>query len=456
MASLESYMAAMDYSHYLYLRKGTVPNTEEGKLWYQEDTKGMTVSGGTVRIAKDDSNLIGISIGGGAPLCPCLYIVQVFDNTPAARDETLDSGDEILAVNGECVKGKTKVDVAKLIQGAKDEVIIKYNKLHADPKSGKDLDLILKKLKHQVVDNMSSSTADALGLSRAILCNDTLVKKLDQLERTELMYKGLVDHTKRVLRGYFDLLMVSKEIGDVFCNIGVREPQKTANEAFCQFGEYHRLIEKYGIKMLKSTKPILHDLGTYLTKAIPDTKLTIKKYADCKFEYLSYCLKVKELDDEDYSYAVMGEPLYRVETGNYEYRLILRCRSEARRRFAKLRSDVLVKLELLDNKHVQDIVFQLKRLMSGLNIFHNECKELLSGEKLFPIEVDLSRGAFAITSVDQVFHDEDAGDIEEETGIDFDDVINPNDFSSSLCPDSNLLDLTDLMQPKEAQLLNLE
>ncbi|QQP52725.1 PRKCA-binding protein, partial [Caligus rogercresseyi] len=65
---------------------------------------------------------------------------------------------------------------------------------------------------------------------------------------------------------------------------------------------------------------ILHDLGTYLTKAIPDTKLTIKKYADCKFEYLSYCLKVKELDDEDYSYAVMGEPLYRVETGNYEYR----------------------------------------------------------------------------------------------------------------------------------------
>ena len=89
------------------------------------------------------------------------------------------------------------------------------------------------------------------------------------------------------------------------------------------------------------------------TQAIPDTKLTIKKYADVKFEYLSYCLKVffiiitiyivhicqsrliaildiittagthkqvKELDDEDYSYQAMQEPLYRVETGNYEYR----------------------------------------------------------------------------------------------------------------------------------------
>ena len=32
---------------------------------------------------------------------------------------------------------------------------------------------------------------------------------------------------------------------------------------------------------------------------------------------------------------------------------MLRCRADARQRFAKLRSDVMVKLELLDNKHVQ-------------------------------------------------------------------------------------------------------
>ena len=74
--------------------------------------------------------------------------------------------------------------------------------------------------------------------------------------------------------------------------------------------------------MTISLTQILHDLGTFVQKAIPDTKLTIKKYADVKFEYLSYCLKVKEMDDEDVSYASLGEPLYRVETGNYEYRLV--------------------------------------------------------------------------------------------------------------------------------------
>lgn len=65
---------------------------------------------------------------------------------------------------------------------------------------------------------------------------------------------------------------------------------------------------------------VLSDLGTYLYKAIPDTRLTVKKYADAKFEYLAYCLKVKEMDDEECSYAAIQEPLYRVETGNYEYR----------------------------------------------------------------------------------------------------------------------------------------
>ena len=51
----------------------------------EEDTLGMTITTGSCTLKKDEGNLVGISIGGGAPLCPCLYIVQVFDNTPASR-----------------------------------------------------------------------------------------------------------------------------------------------------------------------------------------------------------------------------------------------------------------------------------------------------------------------------------------------------------------------------------
>ena len=45
-------------------------------------------------------------------------------------------------------------------------------------------------------------------------------------------------------------------LGDAFAGIGVREPQPRASEAFRQFGDYHRQMEKYGLQMLKTVKPV--------------------------------------------------------------------------------------------------------------------------------------------------------------------------------------------------------
>ncbi|RVE69185.1 hypothetical protein OJAV_G00075310 [Oryzias javanicus] len=363
----------------------------------EEDKLGIPTVPGTVTLKKDANNLIGISIGGGAQYCPCLYIVQVFDNTPAALDGTLAAGDEITGA----------------VQG---ESVIHYNKLQADPKQGKSLDIVLKKVKHRLVENLSSGTADALGLSRAILCNDGLVKRLEELEKTAELYKGLMEHTKRLLRAFFELSQTHRAFGDVFSVIGVREPQAAASEAFVKFADAHRNIEKYGIQLLKTIKPMLHDLNTYLHKAIPDTKLTIRKYLDVKFEYLSYCLKVKEMDDEEYSSIAMGEPLYRVSTGNYEYRLILRCRQEARARFAKMRKDVLEKIELLDQKHVQDIVFQLQRFVSGMSHYYDECYAVLKEADVFPIEVDLSRTMINYSSQSLSYTEDDEEEAGEDSG----------------------------------------
>ena len=52
------------------------------------------------------------------PHSSTLFYVKIFDNTPASRDGTLQSGDEIIGVDNVSVKGKTKSEVAKMIQGA--------------------------------------------------------------------------------------------------------------------------------------------------------------------------------------------------------------------------------------------------------------------------------------------------------------------------------------------------
>lgn len=52
-----------------------------------------------------------------------------------------------------------------------------------------------------------------------------------------------------------------------------------------------------------------------------------------------------------------------------------------------------MKLELLDNKHIQDVVWQLQRFVSNLAHYHTQVVELLKENKLFPIEVDLASSA---------------------------------------------------------------
>ena len=45
---------------------------------------------------------------------------------------------------------------------------------------------------------------------RAILCNDALVKKLDDLTAAEEKYSALIAHAKLVFKAFFDLIQVYK------------------------------------------------------------------------------------------------------------------------------------------------------------------------------------------------------------------------------------------------------
>lgn len=51
---------------------------------------------GKVTLQKDAQNLIGISIGGGAQYCPCLYIVQVLGAPGWGWGEVLEGAGHLL------------------------------------------------------------------------------------------------------------------------------------------------------------------------------------------------------------------------------------------------------------------------------------------------------------------------------------------------------------------------
>jgi C-terminal processing protease CtpA/Prc len=79
-------------------------------------TQNLRLVADVVELEKDAKGQVGIAIGGGAPNCPCLYIVQIFDNSPAKKNGLIAMGDELVAINGESVKGAEKTQVAELIR----------------------------------------------------------------------------------------------------------------------------------------------------------------------------------------------------------------------------------------------------------------------------------------------------------------------------------------------------
>uniref|UniRef100_A0A0K0DCH6 PRKCA-binding protein n=1 Tax=Angiostrongylus cantonensis TaxID=6313 RepID=A0A0K0DCH6_ANGCA len=302
------------------------------------------------------------------------------------------AGDEIVAVNGISVKGERKSTVAQLIQCSTNPVKITINKLEADSSKGKTLDIIMKKIKHKIVEFMDTDSVDALGLSRAILCNDPLLKKMKILEDNTLLYRNMIGYFEDLFYLQEKVSQYQKEFGDIFCELAAHEAHANANEAFSEFGVAHRRLSKKQSDSLSNLRPLIADLVTYVDKVVPDTQLTLKKYLDVKYEYLSYCLKLKEMDDEELEYHTLNEGLYRVETGNYEYRLMLRCRQEAREKFVQMRNDVMIKIELLDQKHVRDIALHLANLASVMKNCLAECSSLLQNTQNSPVEIDITQG----------------------------------------------------------------
>ena len=81
-----------------------------------------------VTLVKGQDNVIGISIGGGSPWCPVLYVVQVFHRTPAAEDGSLQPGDELVSINDTTLTKRNRKEVASMIQETK---VCRYHRKYA-------------------------------------------------------------------------------------------------------------------------------------------------------------------------------------------------------------------------------------------------------------------------------------------------------------------------------------
>ena len=95
-----------------------------------------------------------------------------------------------------------------------------------------------------------------------------------------------------------------------------------------------------------------------------------------------------------------------------------------------MRSDVIVKLELLEQKHSQFLAQQLQKLMRQFNKFYEESQAILKDNKLFPIEIDLPKTSLELESELQTQQSafseyQDEENEQKSNSKDEDDLIEP-------------------------------
>jgi hypothetical protein len=83
---------------------------------------------------------------------------------------------------------------------------------------------------------------------------------------------------------------------------------------------------------------------------------------------------------------------------------------------------------------VQDIVFQLQRLISAMAKYHQDCHNVLREAEVFPIEVDLSRSTFTYDDSHQFNDDEEEEEDEgeEDGGVEAEEVAGVGEASGNL------------------------
>jgi len=126
-----------------------------------------------------------------------------------------------------------------------NEVTINYKKLHVDNNSGRSVDMVLKRLKHRIVENIDSSTAEFLVRSRVILVNDSLIKRLEFLNQTSHLFEDLANLITKFNEASKETALIHKKMAEVFDTIAVKEPQANASEAFMIFAKGQRCMQKY-------------------------------------------------------------------------------------------------------------------------------------------------------------------------------------------------------------------
>uniref|UniRef100_A0A8K9Y3S3 ADP-ribosylation factor interacting protein 2b n=2 Tax=Oncorhynchus mykiss TaxID=8022 RepID=A0A8K9Y3S3_ONCMY len=188
-----------------------------------------------------------------------------------------------------------------------------------------------------------------------------LEAQIEVLRDTKRKYETVLRLARALTNHLYSMVQTQHALGDTFTDLSLKSPE--LRDEFGYNAETQKLLCKNGETLLGAINFFVSSINTLVNKTMEDTLMTIKMYEAARLEYDAYRADLEELSVGPRDVVNMA----RIDTAQEQYQI-------HKDKYERLRSDVTIKLNFLDENKV-------KVMHKQLLLFHNAISAYFAGNQ---------------------------------------------------------------------------
>uniref|UniRef100_A0A182LVB7 AH domain-containing protein n=1 Tax=Anopheles culicifacies TaxID=139723 RepID=A0A182LVB7_9DIPT len=186
-----------------------------------------------------------------------------------------------------------------------------------------------------------------------------LEAQIDQLKETQKKYLSILRLSRAFTSHFYNCMQTQSLLSETFADLAQKSPE--LQEEFLRNAETQRILTKNGELLLNALNFFISSINTLCNKTIEDTLLTIRQYELARVEYDAYRV------DMEQQRTGGSEPQQKYSSDEVQKKYE-KCKDQ----YEKLRSDIVVKLQFLEENRI-------KVMHKQLLLFHNAIAAYFAG-----------------------------------------------------------------------------
>lgn len=178
--------------------------------------------------------------------------------------------------------------------------------------------------------------------------------QIEVLRDTHTKYQVILRQVRALSSNFMSVVQSQRDLTDTFCDLSQKMPE--LHQEFACNAETQKTLFKSGEMLVGALEFFTSNLGTLCDKTIEDTLLTVKQYETARVEYDAF-----RTDFEAQQQMALKDAV-KLEESQQKFDL-------HREKFDRMRSDLNIKMKLLDENKIKVMRRQLVLLQDAIAVY---------------------------------------------------------------------------------------